>query len=447
MGKLVQLASHPTELRAVIQLLFFRKSLHPLDLASEPESLQRCYELLNITSRSFASVIKELHPELRNAVVVFYLVLRALDTVEDDMTLDPKVKVPMLRDFDKNLNTKDWTFTGSGPNEKDRVVLVDFDQILAEYHKLKPEYQDIVKKITYKMGNGMADYILDENFNTNGVATVKDYDLYCHYVAGLVGEGLTDLMVLAGFADKQVLEEDYRLANSMGLFLQKTNIIRDYFEDLEDGRSFYPREIWAKYTELLPNFHNKPEERATGVECISELVLNALGHATDVLTYLSLIREPTSFNFCAIPQVMAIATLAEIYNNADILDKNVKIRKGTTCNLILHSRTLPDVVNIFKHYVRVINHKSDVRDRNYLKIGIKLGEIEQFCEFMFPTPGAIPEGVTKLPTAISKSISQRGSFDVDVAKVVRLEELKVNVAIIAGVAVVLGLFRFLYLLF
>jgi farnesyl-diphosphate farnesyltransferase len=37
-------------------------------------------------------------------------------------------------------------------------------------------------------------------------------------------------------------EED--LANSMGLFLQKVNIIRDYREDLIDGRTFYPEEIW-----------------------------------------------------------------------------------------------------------------------------------------------------------------------------------------------------------
>ena len=29
------------------------------------------------------------------------------------------------------------------------------------------------------------------------------------------------------------------LANSMGLFLQKTNIIRDYLEDYVDGRAFW----------------------------------------------------------------------------------------------------------------------------------------------------------------------------------------------------------------
>jgi farnesyl-diphosphate farnesyltransferase len=37
--------------------------------------------------------------------------------------------------------------------------------------------------------------------------------------------------------------KDERLANNMGLFLQKTNIIRDYLEDVEQGREFWPKEV------------------------------------------------------------------------------------------------------------------------------------------------------------------------------------------------------------
>lgn len=441
MGKLVQLLSHPTELKAVVQLKLFRESTHPHDLSEASRTLKRSYELLDATSRSFAAVIKELHPELRDSIMVFYLVLRALDTVEDDMTIDPLIKVPLLRTFHEKLNTKDYTFTGSGPDEKDRAVLVEFDAILTEYHRLKPEHQDIVKKITLKMGNGMADYIVDENFNTNGVATVADFDLYCHYVAGLVGEGLSDLMVLAGFADKQVQADDYALSESMGLFLQKTNIIRDYHEDLEDGRSFYPRDVWSKYTETLPNFHKNENERELGVHCINELVLNALGHVTDVLTYLSLITESTSFNFCAIPQVMAIATLAEIYNNREVLEKNVKIRKGTTCKLILDSRTLPDVVKIFKHYVRVINKKLDVKDPNYLKIGIKLGEIEQFCEDMYPSQNAVPAGASKTLKPIAENIERRGDFDLKIAKQVSSETAMCDMLLVAALIALVSVVR------
>lgn len=40
------------------------------------DSFVKSYEYLNATSRSFARVIQELHPKLRHAVCIFYLVLR-----------------------------------------------------------------------------------------------------------------------------------------------------------------------------------------------------------------------------------------------------------------------------------------------------------------------------------------------------------------------------------
>ena len=154
--------------------------------------------------------------------------------------------------------------------------MTGFDNILTEFHKLKPDYQTLSSASRRKWVTVWPTIFWTKNFNTNGVDTVADYDLYCHYVAGLVGEGLTDLMVLAKFADSDVLTDNYQLSNSMGLFLQKVNIIRDYYEDLEDGRSFYPREIWLKYTDSLPNFHKNAKDHAAGVACINDLVLNAL---------------------------------------------------------------------------------------------------------------------------------------------------------------------------
>ncbi|CUM65746.1 uncharacterized protein PRCAT00003394001 [Priceomyces carsonii] len=445
MDKTFKLLLHPKELLAVYQLKCIRKPLHPVNAKTQSETLIRCYELLKITSRSFAAVIKELHPELRDAVMLFYLILRALDTVEDDMTIEPNVKVPLLRSFHEKLNLEKWSFDGNSKDEKDRCVLVEFDKVLIEYHKLRPEYQEIILDITDKMGNGMADYILDEKFNTSGVDSVKDYDLYCHYVAGLVGEGLTKLMILAKFSDQSLSNDNFQKSESMGLFLQKTNIIRDYHEDLEDGRSFWPKEIWSKYTSHLPSFYEDAsiESQTKGLECINDLVLNALGHVKDVLTYLSLVKDPSCFNFCAIPQVMAIATLANVYNNPKVLHGVVKIRKGTTAKLILDSRTLPNVVKIFRHYIEVINHKSSVQDPNYLKIGIKCGEIEQFCELMYPTKGSIPAGVKKTPTEINKNIIARQQIDDQVKYAIQFEKLKSYTSIIGFVVMILSL-KFIY---
>lgn len=40
----------------------------------------------------------------------------------------------------------------------------------------------------------------------------------------------------------------------MGLFLQKVNIIRDFLEDYEDGRCFWPKKVWSKYAQDLGEF-------------------------------------------------------------------------------------------------------------------------------------------------------------------------------------------------
>lgn len=126
-----------------------------------------------------------------------------------------------------------------------------------------------------------------------------------------------------------------------------------------------------------------------------------------------------------------------VCNNKDVLHKNVKIRKGTTCKLILASRTMPAVAGIFKHYVQVINHKSRVDDPNYLKIGIRCGQIEQFLETMYPTPGSIPAGVKTKSTEIQTYIKAREAIDRKVGQEVSREEFKVN-ATLLSILLVLG---------
>ena len=61
-------------------------------------------------------------------------------------------------------------------------------------------------------------------------------------MAGLVGIGLSRLFSASELESEEV-GQDHKLANSMGLFLQKTNIIRDYLEDVHQGRHFWPKEV------------------------------------------------------------------------------------------------------------------------------------------------------------------------------------------------------------
>lgn len=352
----------------------WHEPVHTRDPNKETPTEKSCYHFLNMTSRSFAAVILELNPELLLPVCLFYLVLRGLDTIEDDMTLDIKEKEPLLRNFRQHMETDGWTFNGNGPNEKDRELLVHFDDVIVELKKMKKPYYDIIADIATQMGNGMADYAKDAEFNEQGVETVKDYELYCHYVAGLVGDGLTRLFVEAKLANPLLLERP-ELTESMGQFLQKTNIIRDIHEDQLDKRRWWPKEIWSKYVDNWDDLF-KPENKEKALNCSSEMVLNALKHADECLHYMAGIRDQSVFNFVAIPQSMAIATLELVFRNPAIFHSHIKITKGDACQLMTEStQNLRVVCDVFRRYARRIAKKNDPRDPNFLAISAACGKV------------------------------------------------------------------------
>ncbi|XP_068136136.1 squalene synthase isoform X2 [Hyperolius riggenbachi] len=345
---------HPEEIYNLIKFKMggYRSVITGLERESMSESLRTCYKYLNETSRSFAAVIQALDGELRHAVCIFYLVLRALDTVEDDMTISVETKIPMLHNFHTFLYQTDWRYMES--KEKDRQVLEDFPTISLEFRNLATVYQEVIADICHKMGVGMAEFLEKK------VGTILEWDKYCHYVAGLVGIGLSRLFSASELEDP-IVGEDTRLSNSMGLFLQKTNIIRDYLEDQMDGREFWPSEVWSKYGKKLSDF-TKPENIVPAVQCLNELITNALQHVPDVLVYLSRLRNQSVFNFCSIPQVMAIATLAACYNNPQVFKGVVKIRKGQAVTLMMDATSIQVVRAIMYQYVEEIYQKIPMTD-------------------------------------------------------------------------------------
>ncbi|KAG0016937.1 bifunctional farnesyl-diphosphate farnesyltransferase/squalene synthase [Podila clonocystis] len=371
---------HPSEVLALVQYKLAPKAKFDY---SNDKNRERLYHHLSQTSRSFSAVIQDLDEELKDAICLFYLILRGLDTIEDDMTIDLETKIPYLKTFHEIIYQKGWTFTKNGPNEKDRQLLVEFDVVIDAFLKLKPAYQAVIEDITKRMGHGMAHYA------TAGinVETTADYDEYCHYVAGLVGLGLSEMFSACGFESPQVAKRK-DLSNSMGLFLQKTNITRDFLEDLRDTRFFWPKEIWGLYADKMEDLV-KPENKAKALECLSHMVCNSMRHMKDVLEYLALIKNKSVFKFCAIPQVMAIATLNMLHTNYKIYThENIKIRKGETVWLMKESNSIESVAAIFRLYAREINSKSNPLDPHFIDIGVLCGEIEQIAESKFPGSSA-----------------------------------------------------------
>ncbi|CAA2981021.1 squalene synthase [Olea europaea subsp. europaea] len=246
-----------------------------------------------------------------------------------------------------------------------------FHHVSTAFLELGRSYQEAIEDITRKMGAGMAKFICKE------VETGDDYDEYCHYVAGLVGLGLSKLFHASG---KEDLASD-TLSNSMGLFLQKTNIIRDYLEDINEipkSRMFWPREIWSKYVSKLEELKYE-ENSVKAVQCLNDMVTNALAHVDDCLKYMSALQDPAIFRFCAIPQIMAIGTLAMCYNNIQVFRGVVKMRRGLTAKVIARTKTMSDVYGAFYDFSCLLQSKVDNNDPNARKTKDRLESILKTC--------------------------------------------------------------------
>lgn len=267
------------------------------------------------------------------------------------MTIDHSVKQSLLRTFHEKILTPGWTFTGSGPREKDRELLIHFDVVVPELLSLPPHYLNAITDACKQMGIGMADYAAKAHETGKlGLETIEDLDLYCHYVAGIVGEGCSRIFSASG-KERELIGEQLVLSNDMGLLLQKTNVLRDFREDVDQGRLFWPREIWgtlpttasdekkaavsrawsAGFSEPAEMYDPKNRQRA--LWALSAFTLNALHHAVPVLDYLSSLRNQTVFNFSSIPQTMAMATLSLCFMNPTVFERNVKIRKGEAADV------------------------------------------------------------------------------------------------------------------
>lgn len=335
----------------------------PNKVSATDESMIFCDDMLGKVSRSFAAVIRQLPKGVCADIMIFYLVLRALDTIEDDMEAfkgREEEKLEYLKTFYEVQGQEDWCMTGVGAGDE-RVLLEKYGHCSKVFNRLSTASQEVIRDICKRMGQGMASFAkIDLG---QGTVKVEDYDLYCHYVAGLVGEGLSRLFTCCGYESQKVADVSKTLANTMGLFLQKTNIIRDYLEDYVDGRAFWPQEVWKKYSVSgdLGEFA-KPGNTQKAVQCLNDLITDALECVPECIDYMNLLRTEEVFRFCAIPQVMAIATLSDLYNNPKVFTGVVKIRKGTAAKLILDTKTVDGLFKWFYVFAKDIKQRIPLGD-------------------------------------------------------------------------------------
>lgn len=217
---------------------------------------------LNQVSRSFSFCIAKLKEPLCYWVGLSYLLCRVLDTAEDAAwgnTNSKSIALSRFSDFLKDAPSETdvnlWIANIPQHIKKEERDLVQcFYRLLEDFHSLPFNVKNILQKSITSMSKGMAFFSKKNKLNELHLLCLAEVNTYCFFVAGLVGELLTNLLQ-AHSRDLHLQKNIYLKAHHFGLFLQKINLLKDQNEDKKQGRFLVPeREKFL--SSLLQNAKN-----------------------------------------------------------------------------------------------------------------------------------------------------------------------------------------------
>jgi 15-cis-phytoene synthase len=202
-----------------------------------------CQDKAAASGSSFYYAFRFLEPRRRRAITAFYAFCREVDDIADECH-DPqvaRVKLAWWRDEIGRL------YAGQPGHPVTRAL------------------KDAVN--AYGLPQESFEAVIDGMEMDLGVVRYPDFkqlNLYCHRVAGVVGEVAAQIF---GMTDRATL----KYANRLGLAFQLTNILRDVGEDARRGRIYLPQDELARFgvpeADLLQARYTEAFSRLMDFQC------------------------------------------------------------------------------------------------------------------------------------------------------------------------------------
>jgi len=185
------------------------------------EAYRECERITWSQARNFAYGIRLLPPAKRRGLAVIYAFARRIDDIGDGtMPADRKITdLEQARQAVLNLNG----------NSHDDPVLFALADVKRHFPVPMEAFGELI--------DGCVADVRGTRYET-----FEDLHYYCRCVAGSIGR-----LSLGIFGTSHDLDEAARLADSLGVALQLTNILRDIREDHQNGRTYLPAEDLAKF--------------------------------------------------------------------------------------------------------------------------------------------------------------------------------------------------------
>jgi farnesyl-diphosphate farnesyltransferase len=317
-----------------------------------PDDLEFQDTILPGVSRTFALTIPQLPDRLRTVVTNAYLLCRIADTIEDDALLDAVEKDRYHRAFLAALEIGqspdplcDELFVRLSPETlpDERELIRQCGRVIRVAHGFSEAERRALYRCVATMSRGMGEF--ERNRCDAGLDSLEQLERYCYFVAGVVGEMLTDLFCEHSTVINSRKDDLVPNAIRFGQGLQMTNILKDIWDDLERGTCWLPRDVFGAQGYDLTNLgagHNGDGPAfAAGMHRLVGVAHGSLRQALDYT--LTIPRNETGIRrFLIWAVVLALLTLRNIHSNPLFTHaKQVKVtRRSLAATLTVSSAVI-----------------------------------------------------------------------------------------------------------
>jgi farnesyl-diphosphate farnesyltransferase len=291
--------------------------------------------LLASVSRSFYLSIRILPAGLRAPIGLAYLLARASDTIADSTDAPVEARLHHLAAFEKMIRSgktdglEELQHDIHTPHPGETVLLCNLDRCLQWLARMPNKDRSEIVDVLQKIIRGQT---LDLERFGNGVGvvalqTAEELDEYTYLVAGCVGEFWTRLCLnhipecaTLGLADLRRLGQDF------GKGLQLVNILRDFPEDLRNGRCYLPEtELRAAGTSPSP-LVDRPAKAQPVFDRWRERAALQLEQGHEYIAALRSVRLRAA---CFLPWYLGLRTL-RLLGEPGALERTEKIKVSRT---------------------------------------------------------------------------------------------------------------------
>jgi farnesyl-diphosphate farnesyltransferase len=286
-------------------------------------------------SRTFALTIPELPAALRTSVTNAYLLCRIADTIEDEPALSPTASLHFLQRFVAVLYGNEPAAAlaqdlvpqlSKETLPAEHELAANMERVVRVTNRLDGQQRLAIQRCVEVMAGGMHQF--QQTASLRGVPRLGDLDDYCYYVAGVVGQMLTELFCGYSPDIARHRAELHELDVSFAQGLQMTNILKDVWEDRARGACWLPQEVFTRHGIDLGSLSKADGQFDAAMR---ELVGIAHAHLRNALSYTLLIpgKEAGLRRFCLWAIGLAVLTLRKISETPGFTSgKQVKVPRS-----------------------------------------------------------------------------------------------------------------------